>query len=173
MTGFATNLGDPRVFGGNMAAGATRLGSVVTELAFRGTSPSSPSLACPEVEALAVRAAGLPDDDPGLRRDFLRAVSDCAARLRASDVEPANFNTAAAAADLEDLRVAMGVDSWWGAGSYGTQSRVLFRYLDDFPGTTRDRVAGLAVVPGDRRPHRRRRRHPLRPDRAVRRVRGR
>lgn len=27
----------------------------------------------------------------------------------------------------------MGVDSWLGAGSYGTQSRVLFRYLDDFP----------------------------------------
>jgi hypothetical protein len=28
----------------------------------------------------------------------------------------------------------MGVDSWSGAGSYGTQSRVLYRYLDDFPG---------------------------------------
>ena len=28
----------------------------------------------------------------------------------------------------------MGVDTWWGAGSYGTQSRVLFRYLHDFPG---------------------------------------
>ncbi len=134
MTGFATNLGDPRVFGGNMAAGATRLGSVVTELAFRGTSPSSPSLACPEVEALAVRAAGLPDDDHGLRRDFLQAVSDCGARLRKADVEPTHFDSAAAAADLEDLRVAMGVDSWSGAGSYGNQSRVLFRYLDDFPG---------------------------------------
>lgn len=134
VTGFATNLGDPRVFGGNMATGATRLRSVVVELAFRGTNPSSPSLACPEVEALGVRAAGLPDDDARLRQPFLQAVSSCAARLRESGVEPAHFDSAAAAADLEDLRVAMGVDSWSGAGSYGTQSRVLFRYLDDFPG---------------------------------------
>ena len=134
MTGFGANLGDPRVFGGNMATGATRLRSVVVELASRGTSPSSPSLACPEVEALAVRAAGLPDDDAQLRRLFLKAVSVCAARLRGDGVEPADFDSEAAAADLEDLRMAMGVDSWSGAGSYGTQSRVLFRYLDDFPG---------------------------------------
>ena len=65
MTGFATNVGDPRVFGGNMATGATRLGSVVVELAFRGTSPSSPSLACPEVEALAGRAPGCRTTTPG------------------------------------------------------------------------------------------------------------
>ena len=134
MTGFATNLGDPRAFGGNMATGATRLRSVVVELAFRGTHPSSPSLACPEEEALAVRAAGLPDDDPRLRRLFLQAVSRCAARLRQAGVEPADFDSTTAAADLDDLRVAMGVDSWTGAGSYGTQSRVLFRYVDDFPG---------------------------------------
>lgn len=42
MTGFATNLGDPRTFGGNIAAGATRLRSVVVELAFRGTTPRPP-----------------------------------------------------------------------------------------------------------------------------------
>ena len=28
----------------------------------------------------------------------------------------------------------MGVDTWSGAGSYGTQSRVLYRYLQDYPG---------------------------------------
>ena len=61
-------------------------------------------------------------------------MSACAARLRESGVEPANFDTAAAAADVDELRKAMGVDTWWGAGSYGTQSRVLFRYLHDFPG---------------------------------------
>ena len=30
--------------------------------------------------------------------------------------------------------MAMGVEAWRGAGSYGTQSRVLYRYVDDFPG---------------------------------------
>ena len=134
MTGFAANVGDPKAFGGGMAAGATRLGSIVVELAFRGTDPSTPSLTCPEVDALSDRAAGLPDDDEGLRRDFLQAVSDCADRLRGEGVEPADFDSAAAAADLEDLRLAMGVDTWSGAGSYGTQSRVLYRYLQDFPG---------------------------------------
>ncbi len=133
-TGFAANIGDPRAFGGGSAAGATRLGSVDVELAFRGTDPSSPILTCPEVDALALRAPGLPDDDPGLRTDFTEGVSACAARLRSNGVEPANFDTAAAARDVDELRKAMGIDAWWGAGSYGTQSRVLFRYLHDFPG---------------------------------------
>ena len=133
-TGFAANIGDPRAFGGGSAAGATRLRGVGVELAFRGTDPSSPPLTCPEVDALAVQAPGLPDDDPGLRTHFLDSVSVCAARLRDTGVEPANFDTGAAAADVDELRKAMGVDTWWGAGSYGTQSRVLFRYLHDFPG---------------------------------------
>lgn len=133
-TGFAANIGDPRVFGGAQASGATRLRGTFVELAFRGTDPSSPTLACPEVDALATEASGLPDDDPDLRAAFLEAVTACGARLRNTGVETATFDTAAAAADLDDLRKAMGVDSWWGAGSYGTQSRVLFRYLHDFPG---------------------------------------
>jgi hypothetical protein len=49
-------------------------------------------------------------------------------------VEPANFDTAAAAADVDALLTALDADSWWMAGSYGTQSRVLFRYLHDYPG---------------------------------------
>ena len=134
VTGFAANVGDPRAFGGGNAAGATRLRGVGVELAFRGTDPSSPTLACPEVDALAAQARALPDDDPALRARFIEGVGACAKRLRESGVEPANFDTAAAAADVDDLRRAMGVDSWWGAGSYGTQSRVLFRYLRDFPG---------------------------------------
>jgi hypothetical protein len=132
-TGFAANIGDPRVFGGGMAAGATRLRGTFVELAFRGTEPSSPTLTCPEVDALATRAAGLPDDDPGLRTSIMEAVTACAVRLRNGGVEPAVFDTAAAAADLDELRKALGVDAWWGAGSYGTQSRVMFRYLHDFP----------------------------------------
>ena len=134
-TGFAANIGDPRHFDGGMAAGATRLRSIVVELAFRGTNPSSPALTCPEVDALAGRA----------RRAAGRRRWDCGAtssrpcptapiRLRGQGIEPAEFDTAAAAADLEDLRLAMGVDAWSGAGSYGTQSRVLYQYLNDFPG---------------------------------------
>jgi TAP-like protein len=132
-TGFADNIGDPQTFGGGSAAGATRVGHAMVQLAFRGTAPSTPTLACPEVDALTSQAPALPDDDPQLRTRFLTSVRACAARLREAGVEPSNFDSAAAAADVEDLRRAMGVDSWWGAGSYGTQSRVLFRYLHDFP----------------------------------------
>ena len=80
-------------------------------------------------------APALPDDDPGLRRRLPPGACPPAPPASASTgVEPADFDTAAAAADVEDLRLAMGVDTWSGAGSYGTQSRVLFRYLHDFPG---------------------------------------
>jgi pimeloyl-ACP methyl ester carboxylesterase len=108
--------------------------SIGVELAPRGASPSSPTLACPEVDALATQAAGVPDNDPGLRSRFIDGVAACADRLRDAGIEPGNFDTAAAAADVDDLRQAMGVESWARAGSYGTQSRVLFRYLRDYPG---------------------------------------
>ena len=148
MTGFATNLGDPRVFGGNMATGATRLRSVVVELAFRGTSPSSPSLACPEVDALAVRAAGLPDDDAQLRRLFLRAVSTCAARLRGEGVEPAALR------HRRCRRRPRGPPRGHGRGL--VVGRWILRHPvagavplpERLPGPARGRVAGLAVVPG-------------------------
>lgn len=133
-TAFGDNLGDPASFDGNAAVGATRMRSIGVELAPRGASPSSPTLACPDVEALATQAAGLPDNDPGLRGRFIDGVAACANRLRDAGIEPADFDTAAAAADLDDLRKAMGVESWARAGSYGTQSRVLFRYLRDYPG---------------------------------------
>ena len=155
------------------AAGATRLRSVGVELAFRGTDPSSPTLTCPEVDDLAVQAPGLPDDDPGLRTRFLDSVAACAARLRATGVEPANFDTTAAAADVDELRKAMGIDTW-------SASRLLRHPVAGpvplparLPGPARGGMAGLALVPGDRRPDRRRTRNPLRACRTVHRLRGR
>ena len=133
-TSFGANLGDPANFTGGAAMGATRLRHVGVQLGMRGTVPSAPDLTCPELDALSGQAAAGPDADPGLRSAFLEGARQCASRLRAAGIEPANFDAAAAAADVDDLLSAMGADSWWMGGSYGTQSRVLFRYLHDFPG---------------------------------------
>ena len=73
--------------------------------------------------------SGVGDRDPGVRADFRAAVEACAARLRQSGVEPANFGPSAVIGDIEDFRRAIGVDSWLTGGSYGTMSRMLAGYL--------------------------------------------
>ena len=47
----------------------------------------------------------------------------CADRLRKAGVDPAEFDVAETAADIEDLRRAVGVERWRLAGTYGTASR--------------------------------------------------
>ncbi|WP_157598593.1 alpha/beta hydrolase [Phycicoccus sp. Root101] len=134
-TSFGPNFGDAEAVGGAMAAGTARLGRTNLQMEWRGSGPhNQPSLRCPEVDPIGVRAAGAPNNDPGLRGAFVAAVAQCAKRLRASGVEPADYTSTAMAQDMEDLRVAAGIDRWAMGASYGTQSAVLFEYLRLFPG---------------------------------------
>jgi pimeloyl-ACP methyl ester carboxylesterase len=134
-TSFGPNFGDSEVMSGAMAAGAARMGRTSLQLEWRGSGPhNSTSLACPEVDELRVGAAGVLHDDPGIREAFTGAISACAARLRSQGVDPGDYTAEAMAQDVEDLRVAAGVDTWEMAGSYGTQSAVLLTYLDRHPG---------------------------------------
>ena len=134
-TSFGPNFGDGEVVSGAMAAGATRMGRTSLQLEWRGSGPhNSTSLACPEVDSLGARAAGVRHDDPGLRDAFVAAVAACATRLRSSGVDPGDYTAMAMAQDVEDLRVAAGVDTWAMAGTYGTQSALLFEYLHRNPG---------------------------------------
>jgi pimeloyl-ACP methyl ester carboxylesterase len=83
----------------------------------RGAGQSRPDLDCDEPFAI-------PFDKP-LRRDdvalMIAAEAKCAARLRRSGVDLAGYNTRESAADLEDLRKALGAEKLvlWGT-SYGT-----------------------------------------------------
>jgi pimeloyl-ACP methyl ester carboxylesterase len=86
----------------------------------RGTGFSLPSLNCPEVEELG-------DDD-----DETAAITACRDRLRDEGVNLAAYNSAASAADVADLRVALGYDAVNLLGiSYGT--RLALTTMRDYP----------------------------------------
>ncbi len=69
----------------------------------------------------------------------------------------ADYTATAMAQDVEDLRVAAGVDRWEMAGSYGTQSAVLFEYLARHPGRSRLPTSTHRLHQPRRLPRRRRR----------------
>ncbi|MDP9299387.1 MAG: alpha/beta hydrolase [Actinomycetota bacterium] len=135
-SGFGDNLGDAVGYG-SVAAGATRLGRIGYTLELRGTGHSEPSLACPEIDALSERAASSLTGDASLMNDFLAGVKACRDRLTAQGVDPSDYDIGAAAQDMEDFRVALGIDQWWNLGTQGTSSRYLFEYLREFPDRVR------------------------------------
>jgi pimeloyl-ACP methyl ester carboxylesterase len=86
----------------------------------RGTGWSRPSLQCPESHVAEDHV------------EQLEAFERCRARLVAEGVDLDAYRTASIAADVADLRVALGYESWnlWGS-SYGT--RVALAVLRDDP----------------------------------------
>jgi pimeloyl-ACP methyl ester carboxylesterase len=88
----------------------------------RGTGYSLPSLNCPELEG----------DDVVTFDDEVRAARDCRERLAGEGVDLKQYNSAATAADIADLRVALGKQqiNLFGV-SYGT--RAALTVLRDYP----------------------------------------
>jgi pimeloyl-ACP methyl ester carboxylesterase len=84
----------------------------------RGTGKSTPSLACPEVDELPM--IGNPDADAEVVAET-KALSACQQRLTAAKVDLTAYTTEENAADLEDLRSALGYPQLelWGT-SYGS-----------------------------------------------------
>lgn len=146
-TNVGQNIGDAYRVTGDSAARATRLGRIEVELEWRGAGPhNEPSLRCTEVDELRTELAAATTDEQAPL--FVDAVAQCADRLRGDGVDPADFDLEEAAADLEDLRRALGVERWARAGSYGSSVRVLYAYLDRYP----DRV-GPAFLDSPVPPH--------------------
>lgn len=88
----------------------------------RGTHYAKPALMCPEFR-MAVES--------GSR--LIASVVACRERLENAGIGLDNYNSRASAADLEDLRTALGIESWnfYGA-SYGTRLALTYaRYFDD------------------------------------------
>lgn len=88
----------------------------------RGTGYSQPSLACPEQRELMFELIeqDIPvEEEVALSKESL---AECRDRLVDEGVNLAAYNSAANAADLNDLRQALGYDEWnvWGI-SYGTR----------------------------------------------------
>jgi pimeloyl-ACP methyl ester carboxylesterase len=112
----------------------------------RGTGHSKPSLACPEVDAVAADLVAGPLSSDAVRNTFRDAVAACHARLTAGGVHPEAYTLAAAAEDLEELRHALGV-SIWNLVSWGTASRLLLEYARLHPKPIRAVVLGSPQFP--------------------------
>ena len=102
----------------------------------RGTGFSRPSLHCPEITEVTV---SLLDEDLPLAEELalqLDVHQACRDRVVAEGTDPAWFNTAANAADIDRLRAALGYEQWNLYGvSYGT--RLAQTVMRDFPGGVR------------------------------------
>lgn len=121
---------------GNLQAEAGRLHRVVYILDQRGTSHSNPTLFCPEIDRVSTEGLVDPTDDPLLRRRLLAAVKECRSRLLASGIDPSDFDLTEMAADVEDLRRALGVASW-NLATYGTWSRLALEVIREHPENVR------------------------------------
>jgi pimeloyl-ACP methyl ester carboxylesterase len=74
----------------------------------RGVGRSRPSLACPELDQQVLEDAAQGVRGPAEEAHFLAAALRCRDRLLSEGTNPAAYTTAESAADLEDIRVALG-----------------------------------------------------------------
>lgn len=88
----------------------------------RGTGFSEPSLACPELIDLTLETL---DDDLTTEEGqalYLESLAECRERLVDEGVDLTAYNSAENAADVADLRIALGYEEWNLYGiSYGTR----------------------------------------------------
>lgn len=110
----------------------------------RGVGHSTPSLACPEVDAATADLLASPAE--GAQEVFLQAVGECRARLRTAGVDPSAYTTEAAADDAEDLRRLLDIPSW-NLISYGTSSRLLLELVRRHPDPVRALVMDSPQFP--------------------------
>jgi pimeloyl-ACP methyl ester carboxylesterase len=126
---------------------AERVHREVFMLDQRGMGHSEPSLTCTELYEL-----------PGIQEpqgewidgvpveQFLDAVQACHDRLVDGGVDLNAYDLAASAADVEDLRRAVGVEQW-NLISFGTSSRVAFEVARREPQSVRSMVLDSPDVP--------------------------
>ena len=105
----------------------------------RGTGFSLPSLDCPETDAYTK------EEDYGYD-SMVAAATACRDRLTLDGVDLAQYNSANSAADVEDLRLALGIDKWNLYGvSYGT--RLALTVMRYFPAGVRSVVLDSVYPP--------------------------
>jgi pimeloyl-ACP methyl ester carboxylesterase len=125
---------DPVVYldGGPGGAGIDKLGLFIDHpilndrdvilLGQRGTRYSAPTLDCPEHRSLVIPQLGQQADSDESREAEEGALAACFDRLEGQGVPLSSYNSAENAADVVDLRVAMGIPEWNLLGiSYGTR----------------------------------------------------
>ena len=88
----------------------------------RGTGLTQPSLACDEYSSWAEGTLGSGLEPEELEAQAVQTLEECRRRLVDDGVDLADYDSAASATDLEDLRRALGHEQWNLYGiSYGTR----------------------------------------------------
>ena len=98
----------------------------------RGGGHSEPSLDCPEIKAAGPDLVALRMRDPRHLNVLRAAVQKCHDRLVAAGIDLSAYDIAATAADLHDLRVALGITEWNGQ-AFGPSSEVAFEEARLYP----------------------------------------
>ncbi|RAG86442.1 alpha/beta hydrolase [Streptacidiphilus pinicola] len=115
----------------------------------RGTLSSPPTLTCPEIDRFYQQRIGLRYDAPSTGRLYVQAVSACRDRLTGDGVDLAAYNSSESAADLADLRTALGIREWnVFSHSYGTELALTYmrRYPQGIRSVTIDGVVPPSVA---------------------------
>jgi len=98
----------------------------------RGTGFSPPSLNCPEVDSQALQDAPQNLSEEELQRHIFQAYQACHERLAQKGIDLSAYTVAADAADINDLRTALGYTEWNIYGdSYAT--RLAQTVMRDYP----------------------------------------
>ncbi len=112
----------------------------------RGVGLSEPSLDCPEVADLLTQALV---QNPGPEEEIRQAVETyraCRQRLLQAGVDLSAYTSAASAADVNDLRLALDYDAWNLYGiSYGT--RLALTVMRDYPAGLRSVILDSVYPP--------------------------
>lgn len=140
----ATPRPDPIVYlsGGPGGAGSFEAASMMKhglnadrEVIFvdqRGTHRAEPRLGCPVWEQYIYDAVGVPFAGDAAVAADVAAIAQCRDQWAAAGVDLAAYNSTENAADIADLRVALGIDRWNVYGvSYG--SKLALTVLRDHP----------------------------------------
>jgi pimeloyl-ACP methyl ester carboxylesterase len=115
----------------------------------RGTLKANPFLSCPEIDEFTERSAQLVMADPATSTASAAATSACRDRHAREGWDLAAYNTTENAADVADLRTALGVAEWNVYGvSYGTN--LALQLLRDHPEGIRAMVLDGVVPPQTR-----------------------
>ncbi len=112
----------------------------------RGTGKAEPSLECPEYDESTYQLFENADPPEVEESRQEAALVACRERLLAAGIDLAQYDTPATAADVADLRTALGIDEWNIFGiSYGTA--VALEVLRSHPEGVRSAVIDSVVPP--------------------------
>jgi pimeloyl-ACP methyl ester carboxylesterase len=114
----------------------------------RGTHRADPLVACPEWERFLYDAVSLPFAAESTTAIDSATLRQCHDRLAATGVDLAAYNSTENAADIADLRIALGIATWNVYGvSYG--SRLALTVLRDHPQGIRSVVLDSVSPPAN------------------------